>query len=449
MKKLFEQYFLSKYYNSQYLIQLKAKSLAYYCLVFIIIVSLLGSVIIMGGMLTYTTVFVIGGAIVGALLCLAVLKAGYYYAAANTISIFGALVVTVGLLTKIPIQQHNLFFTYVFLMNWSIVMAAAFCKNYITTLFLIIFTISNIVYYKYTYTYYLPLMAEIMKVSLIMAIASFFLIYAMSIILASHGNKSLAKSEYEAEMNNRQLEKINKILSSVKEVSEELYEKSEQINRISEVLNEGANSELRSIDDISSSIEQLALSTSQNAEKSRQAKSISQSNADKADDLSNAVASTLEAIKEVVQKISIIEDIAFQTNMLSLNASIEAARAGQAGNGFTVVAGEVKKLSEKSQIAAQSINLISKKSISTAENSSNLINIIIEKILESANIMQEISIGADEQNFNIDQVNSSMAMVSTVSRKNTQTAEELGSYSEQLTGLASDLNNLIATIKDK
>ncbi|MFH2113095.1 MAG: methyl-accepting chemotaxis protein, partial [Spirochaetota bacterium] len=194
------------------------------------------------------------------------------------------------------------------------------------------------------------------------------------------------------------LGEVGKASQNVATGSQDLAEASEQmsagiegISDSSQQLSQGATEQAASAEEVSASMEQMGANIRQNADNAMQTESIATKAARDAKEGSTAVLETVVAMRQIAEKIGIIEEIARQTNMLSLNASIEAARAGEHGKGFAVVASEVGKLAERSKIAAGEISTLSKHSVEVAEKAGAMLDSMVPDIQKTAELVQEIS----------------------------------------------------------
>jgi methyl-accepting chemotaxis protein len=159
------------------------------------------------------------------------------------------------------------------------------------------------------------------------------------------------------------------------------------------------------------------------------------------------VSEAVNAMKDIARKISIVEEIARQTNLLALNAAIEAARAGEHGKGFAVVAAEVRKLAERSQVAAAEISRLSISSVEVAERAGAMLSKLVPDIQKTAELVQEISAASKEQAFGADQINGAIQQLNQVVQQNAGTTEEIASTAEELSSQAAHLQNTVAFFK--
>lgn len=243
-----------------------------------------------------------------------------------------------------------------------------------------------------------------------------------------------------AEMTNS----IQHIVTEIKNTSSQLASSSKKVNESAFRISEGANEQASSAEEVSASMEEMTSIINQNAENAGNTEKIALQVAEDVQKISEAVNNTTKAMKDINDKISIVGDIAFQTNLLALNAAVEAARAGEHGKGFAVVAAEVRKLAERSKIAADEINGVSDQGMSVADNASQLLNNMVPEIQKTATLVQEISAASIEQNAGAGQVNESIQQLNTITQQNAQSAEELSLSSEELLNQSERLQNVIS-----
>jgi methyl-accepting chemotaxis protein len=227
-------------------------------------------------------------------------------------------------------------------------------------------------------------------------------------------------------------DKLREVIGQVQESSTNATAGASQVSQSSQSMSQGATEQAASMEEVSSSMEEMASNIKQNAENAGQTDLIARKAADSAERGGTVVAEAVGAVKEIAAKIGIIEEIARQTNLLALNAAIEAARAGEAGKGFAVVASEVRKLAERSQLAAGEITELSARTVSAAEGTKGIIDGLVPDIKKTSALVQEIVAASREQDLGAGQINAALTQLDQVVQSNAAASEELASTAEQL-----------------
>jgi len=248
---------------------------------------------------------------------------------------------------------------------------------------------------------------------------------------------------------NKMADGLEKLIIDIRLSATENASVATQIASGSRNMSEGSSQQAASAEEASSAVEEMHATIRQNADNATQTESIAQKSARDALESGKAVSLTVSAMKEIAQKIVIIEEISRQTNLLALNAAIEAARAGEHGKGFAVVAAEVRKLAERSQIAAREIGDLSSSSVVVAEEAGVMLGKLVPDIQKTAELVQEISAASKEQMSGAEQINSAIQQLNQVIQRNAGVAEEMSSTGDLLSSQADRLLDMVSVFKVK
>lgn len=238
--------------------------------------------------------------------------------------------------------------------------------------------------------------------------------------------------------------KLKEIVINIRNGAESITSASIQISNGSQQLSQGATEQASSTEEISSSMEEMVSNIQQNTENAKQTESISGNATESMVDMSRIGAESFDSIRVIAEKITIINDIAFQTNLLALNAAVEAARAGEHGRGFAVVAAEVRKLAERSKLAADEIQNLSKSSLKITEKTRESLETLVPEIKKTSQLVQEIAAASIEQNSGADQINSAIQQLNIITQQNAAASEEMATSAEELTAQAESLKDAVS-----
>jgi len=224
---------------------------------------------------------------------------------------------------------------------------------------------------------------------------------------------------------NSTVERLKDVIGTLQENGQQVAATSDEVNMAAQKIGQGSSEQAASLEEISSSMEEMAANISQSANNAAQTEELAQKVSVDAETSGKIVATAAESMQEIAGKINIIEEISRQTNMLALNAAIEAARAGEHGKGFAVVAAEVRKLAERSQKAAAEISELTGDVVTLSELAGDRLDDLVPSIKQTAELVQEISVSAREQDIGANEINNALQQLDSVVQRSAGSAEEL------------------------
>lgn len=243
---------------------------------------------------------------------------------------------------------------------------------------------------------------------------------------------------------NEMVHRLRGVVADVASAASNVAAGSEELSSTSEQMSQGATEQASAAEEASSSMEEMASNIRQSAENASETEKIANRSAADAEASGTAVGQAVGAMRTIAAKITIVQEIARQTDLLALNAAIEAARAGEHGKGFAVVASEVRKLAERSQTAAAEIVTLAGDTVTISETAGQMLEKLVPDIRRTAQLVEEISSAAREQNIGAEQINTAIQQLDQVTQQNAGASEEMSSTSDELAAQAEQMQSAVS-----